>query len=216
MSNRTLQPAVQSPTEVLVRCLQQGSNDLDWAKFARRFESTIDAVCLRNRLNANDSEDIRQEVLIALRQLIHKFTFIHEKRGFRAWLSAIVENHVRRHRQHQTAQWLVGRGGTSGLLRMSQISRESRTWIVPELLKSDRLILRQYECLKIAIDNCRQRCDPTTHEAFEQRYVQGKSPREIADALGLNPESVQRMTLRHRERIIREARRLGYQSCDGR
>lgn len=89
-----------------------------WQEFVHRYGTRIYHWCLNRRLQANDAEDVTQEVLMKLAKHFERFEY-DPSQSFRGWLRRVTENaikdYVASHRRRDQ-----GLGGSSILSLLAE------------------------------------------------------------------------------------------------
>jgi RNA polymerase sigma-70 factor (ECF subfamily) len=137
----------------------------------------------RQQVPKNDSDDLVQEILLAIFQYLPAFRHSGHPGAFRAWLRTIACNRARdywRARKHHTP----ASGGSDVKDVLNQIqdpeSELNRQWDE----EHDRYVLR---CL---LDLMEQEFEPSTLRAFRRLALEGASGAEVAGELGLSVAAV--------------------------
>ena len=89
--------SAQTPTSpsLLLRIRDHNERE-SWQHFCDVYGPLIYGYCRKRKMDANDSADIAQEVLIRVANGIHGFKYDRSKGRFRDWLSRIVHNEISR------------------------------------------------------------------------------------------------------------------------
>lgn len=165
----------------LLNQLQQ-NEDAAWDRLIRLYAPLIYHWCRILHVPEQDISDIFQEVFHALAKNISKFK--KEKPGdtFRGWLRTITRNKVYDHfRKNGVQPQAVG--GTDANFRMSQHAAELLDDPTEEETAQHQLFLR-------ALDLIRADFAERTWNAFWQVVVDGKTPKETGQTLGMTPGAV--------------------------
>lgn len=152
----------------------------------------------RHSLSAEDASDLTQEVFGAVARSIERFLHSPEHGTFRGWLWTIARNKLRDHFR-RAADREEAAGGTEAWLRLSSIpeiwSDESHEVTDPGELQ--RLFRR-------ALDRVRCEFEDRTWQAFWLSTVELQETDDIAQQLGLTPNSVRQAKSRVLRRLRRE------------
>ena len=179
---------VTSPT--LILSLQRGGDDLAWQRVVRLYGPLIFRWCQRFGLQESDAADVSQEVLSDLSSAIGKFSGDGDGATFRGWLWTITRNKM----VCYCRRWSkspVGSGGTDSLRLIERLPDES-----PETPEDTAdLHLRALAGLKMSFHE-------TTWTAFWRVSVEGDSPKDVADDLGVSVWTVYKA----RSRVVAKLR----------
>lgn len=89
-------PAVETDTEVIVRCLHGDS--VAWEALVRRYTGLVYSLCRRYNSRDCDAVDLTQDVFLRVFTRLH--TFRREEVPFASWLSLLTRNVVIDHYRH--------------------------------------------------------------------------------------------------------------------
>lgn len=156
-----------------VRFLQ---NQEAWETFVQIYHKTVVRWILRASSNQleNELEDVAQEVFIVIFQRIG--TFERECIGsLRGWMKAIVRNVV--------------------LKRLDNARRHNSYSLPEEFDVVDHESLKERENDRIELVEqakvlIRKNFKASTWRAFEMIYIEGRSPKEVSDTLGMTENAV--------------------------
>src|SRR4051794_10363567 len=98
--------AVPTSHSLLVRLTHLPADPSAWAEFTHRYQPLIRRWCLRRGLDADDAEDVRQDVLARLVRAMKTFRY-DPRGGFRRWLYVVCRNALRDYRRKM---WQPARG----------------------------------------------------------------------------------------------------------
>ncbi len=154
-----------------------------WAEFVEIYAPLVYGYAQKRGLQDADAADLTQEVLRAVAGSVGRLDYDPGRGSFRGWLFTVVRNELC---DLAAAQRRSGRGsGDSSLQRLleQQTDRaedEAALWE------------REYErqLFTWAAEQVRRDFQETTWQAFWLTAVQGKSGKEVAEALGLTPAAV--------------------------
>lgn len=165
----------------LLRRLREGPGDADWVRFEGLYGPLIYSWARRRGLDADDADDLTQEVLVAL---VRSVALWDADRGpFRGWLWTVTKNKVR---DFQRVERRRERGsGDSGVRRLldgieGRDEEARQQWD------------REYEneLLSAALRVLRPDFAEKTWRAFEMIVVEEQSPTDVAAQLGMKLHSV--------------------------
>lgn len=139
--------------------------------------------CLRAGLQANAAEDIVQEVFRVVAARIDGFTRQRPDGTFRGWLWQITRNklgdYFRHLRNHPS-----GLGGSDALERWHQLATPEEPSSAADA--DDGLS----DLCRRGLELVRAEFRPSTWDAFWRVLVDGQSPEDVAESLGLSVNAV--------------------------
>ena len=168
-------------TTLLGRVGLSPHDEVAWARFVALYGSKIRGWCLRWGLQAADTEDVTQEVLLRLARKLGTFQY-DRSRSFRGWLRTVTRNAL--------ADFLADRK------RQCAGSGDDAVW---EQLRSVRARDDLVEHLKdqfdaeivaVACTRARARVEAQTWEAFRLTAYEGISGDDVAARLGMSRATV--------------------------
>jgi RNA polymerase sigma-70 factor (ECF subfamily) len=163
---------------------QLKQNEADaWDRLVRLYAPLVFHWCRRLNVPEQDITDIFRDVFYSLAKNIS--TFQKQKAGdtFRGWLRTITRNKVYDHFR-KTGSWPQPAGGTDANYRLSQYPAEDLSdEFTEEEAAEHALFLR-------ALDIIRAEFAERTWNAFWNVVVEGKSPTETGQLLGMTPGAV--------------------------
>jgi RNA polymerase sigma factor (sigma-70 family) len=169
----------QTPTtrpSLLIR-LHGARDEQAWAEFTAIYAPLIERLARSRGLQDADAADLVQEVLRAVAQAIERNAFDPARGSFRGWLFRIARNLMinflisqRRHPQ--------GTGDSNMQILLEE-------WPAPDS-EDSALFDVEYkrQLLHWATEQVRGEFTELTWQAFWQTGVEGRSAKEVADALG--------------------------------
>lgn len=199
-------------TTLLAR-LADGQDAVAWNEFVTRYGDLIRSFCLRRGLQAADSDDVQQEVLLSLSKAMPEFRYDPSKGLFRSYLKTVVSNAIsRKMRQNPSMGRLSqvehlgsqaseqgasaggggGIGGGHGTLGSGSVGAEDEHWEVE---------WRRYH-LRRAMKSLDTEVGENDRIAFQMYGVEGRDAKETAKQLGMSVDAVYQA----KSRIVR---RLG-------
>ena len=184
------------PTRLsLIGRLRDGNDPQAWRIFADIYGRMIMRWLMAKGIDANDAEDVRQEVLAAVYDHIESFSHNGRLGAFRKWLRSITVN-----RLHRLVQ----------VKKRHEGNREHLTWIAEQLSDHDSELTRRWdreherEIVLAMLDEISAIFSPTSVEAFRRLAIDGQSAAQVAADLDLSPGAL-RVT---QHRVIRRLREL--------
>lgn len=183
-----------SPTSasLLVR-IRDPADDAAWRVFVELYAPFLFRICRRQGLDANDSEDVTQEVLIQVSRWIRSFRYDPAKGKFRNYLRRCLVRQLRRWKKRPGR----GRGGDENLSLLETLA-SPRQW--------DEAFLAYLR--KAAEERIRGEFDETTWAAFEHVELRRQTPAEAAAALGQRVGWVYKALAKVSRRLADEVERL--------
>jgi RNA polymerase sigma factor (sigma-70 family) len=166
----------------LLERLRDGSDQLAWDEFFKVYWPLV--FCHAKHIGCSDqtSEDIVQEVMLAVFQQKDVFHYDPQRGRFRDWLRRLVRNKVAEHRR-RPAQRVRARG--------IDVQTDS---VEPEAgdLPPDAVWEAAFEStlLAVLLDVVRQEVNPRTYQAFELFVLHDVPGAEVAKATGLTRNAV--------------------------
>jgi RNA polymerase sigma-70 factor (ECF subfamily) len=181
-SHASLAPSSGTPRSLLERA--RAGDPTAWETLVGLYAPLVHHWCRRWDLQDQDAADVVQEVFQAV--LTHLADFRRNRPGdtFRGWLRTIVRNKVHDHFR-RLGREPGGVGGTEAQLRLAQVPGPE----VDDVESADdedaerRLFHR---CLEVIRGEFEER----TWQAFWRTAVDGRSPKDVADDLGMSPGAV--------------------------
>jgi RNA polymerase sigma-70 factor, ECF subfamily len=155
-----------------------------WERLVGLYAPLVFHWCRRWDLREPDRADILQEVFQAV--VTHIADFRKERQGdsFRGWLRTITRNKVLDHlrRLHREPP---GVGGSDAQRRLNQLA-------LPEPVPEEESADREGEggLLQRALTLIQDDFEERTWQAFWGTAVEGRTPREVAEALSMSPGAV--------------------------
>ncbi|MCS7468705.1 sigma-70 family RNA polymerase sigma factor [Stieleria sp. ICT_E10.1] len=163
----------------MVHRLQAGNQTRSWHQFFEFYEPFIQRWLTHQRLPESDAEDIRQEVMCTVLHEISNFRHNGSVGAFRCWLRMITVNQLRRYRRRRRDQ--------------SGVDLE---WLAASLASSDHEIHRQFDIehdrylLTRLLEFVVTDFSSSTIDAFRMTALEGRSPADVADRLGITKAAV--------------------------
>jgi RNA polymerase sigma factor (sigma-70 family) len=200
--------APSTHASLLIR-LRDPADEGAWFEFTEIYGPLVRRIARCRGLQDADAEDLTQEVFRAVARAIERYDPDPDKGSFRGWLSRIARNLIinlvaarRRHPQ--------GTGDTDVLrLLEDQPDPTGEDSAVFEAEHQRRLILW-------AAERIRGELPEAAWQAFWQAGVEGRPPKEVAEALGMSLGTVYQYKSRAVVRIRREIEQFGWESAESR
>lgn len=194
MGRADMNPMKTSQT-LLIR-MREASDDAAWSEFARLYVPLLRKFALLRGVEAQDADDLVQEVLKTVAQSIRGFEYDPARGTFRDWLFIVMRSKVARHFK-KAARRPQGSGGDTVRLMMEEqpAPEEHADW---DLEYRRRMFAW-------AAEKVRQVVSEKTWRAFSMTTVENRPVAEAAQALGMTPGAVHvaksRVIARMREQI---------------
>jgi RNA polymerase sigma-70 factor, ECF subfamily len=171
-----------------------------WQRLVHLYGPVVYRWCRQLGVGSADAADVVQEVFASVASGVQKFRRNQQEGSFGAWLRTITRHKVvdyfRRRKGRPNAE-----GGTNAyqqLLNQPESVEESSA--LTSRLDTDRLFARR------VLDVVRAEFENTTWDAFWRIVVDGQSPAEVAESLGLTLAAVYKAKSRVLLRLRREVR----------
>lgn len=171
---------IERTTTALLSDLRDPGNQGAWDMFDARCRPLLVAMGRRLGLKAEDAADAAQETLLRFVREYRAGKYAREHGGLRAWLLGIARRCVADAGRRRAA-----RGGERGESALGQVPDDAemtrlwetgyREWLLGEALVRLRASAR---------------LDARTLRAFEMLALEGRSPRDAAEATGLGVDEV--------------------------
>lgn len=179
----------------LIQRVREG-DDVAWSELARLYGPLVYAWCRTRSLDANDSADILQAVLLSVHRSIHQFRLGEKSTSFRGWLFGLTRNKIGDHfRALQKRQDQAIGGGLEPTLAavMAPGSIEDD---VNQVRRDRQFLLLQ------AAKQIQTQLSEEDWTIFTQTVVEGRSAPEVARELGLSAVAVRQ----RKSRVVRRLR----------
>lgn len=172
-------------TSLLLR-LQANENDA-WRRLDHLYGPVVFAWCRGAGLQADDAEDVRQEVFRSVAGAIGKFRREEAGDSFRGWLWRIVQNKLRDFLRRQRRQPQAAGGSTFQQqlqeIPLSEMGGEGSVVPNPSVEETDGVFRR-------AVELVRSEFAERTWQAFWRVVIDGQSPADVAAELGISAGAV--------------------------
>jgi RNA polymerase sigma factor (sigma-70 family) len=181
---------------LLIR-LRDPGDERAWSEFMEIYGPLVYQLAKRRGLQEADAQDLAQEVFRAVARAIERYDPDPARGSFRGWLSRIANNLII---NLLSAQRRHPRGtGDTDMQRMMENQPDAAA-------EESALFEIEYRrrLLTWAAERVRGAFSHVTWQAFWQTGVEGRSPQEVADALGMSIGTVYQYKSRVVARIRRE------------
>ena len=170
------------PTRASLLLRLRDARDRDaWAEFVRVYASLIYGFARSRGLQDADAADLMQDVLSSVAGAVGRLDYDPSRGSFRSWLYTITRNKLNTFLDRQRRQ-VRGTGDTG-----------AHEWLEAQASPEDEgLWDQEYErrLFDWAAERVRAGTGPSVWQAFWQTAVEGKSPRDVARALGMSVGAV--------------------------
>jgi RNA polymerase sigma-70 factor (ECF subfamily) len=175
------------------------NDQVAWARFVGLYGSRIRGWCRQWGLQAADSEDVTQDVLLRLAQKLRTFHY-DPSRSFRGWLRTVTQNALADHLSDRKRQ-CSGSGDDDVLDQLRSV--QARDDLIEHL--KDQF---DAEIVAVACARARARVEPQTWEAFRLTAHESLSGDIVAARLGMSRATVFKAKSRVLEFVREEIKRL--------
>jgi RNA polymerase sigma factor (sigma-70 family) len=186
----------------LILRLPNASDAEAWNEFVGLYRPIVFATVRRSGLQADDAEEVTQEVLLAVAGAVARWQPNPERARFRTWLARITHNLLVNFLYHRRR-----RGWDCGGSDFRELMEQQPD---PAAVVEAELVQQEYRrCLFwAAANNIRQRVSESTWQAFYQNAVAGRSPTAVAAELGLSVSAIYVARSRVTAKLKAEVQRL--------
>lgn len=161
------------------------ANDAEaWDRLVSLYAPFVYHYCNRAQLPSEDAADVFQEVFQAAFAKITSFEKRKTGDTFRGWLRTITHNKVMDHFRRQKRE-PRGAGGTEIQIRMSQVRSPE-----PAEDHGSSGDPAEIQLFRGALESIRHRFQESTWRAFLLTVVEGRSPADVGEELGMSTGSV--------------------------
>jgi RNA polymerase sigma-70 factor (ECF subfamily) len=160
-----------------------------WERLTSLYAPLVYHWCRNMRLAEQDMPDVFQQVFQSVAAHIQAFRKDRPGDTFRSWLRAITRNKVRDHFR-RSARQAQAAGGTAAQIYFAQLAAPLTDEEEAEegSPRDEEAEVRQL--LHGALQHIRAQVQPQTWLAFWQVVVEGKTPEEVGEELGMRPGTV--------------------------
>ena len=163
-----------------LRCLPESES---WTRLVDLYAPLIRAWLRKYDVQANDAEDLVQEVLLAVSKDLGKFDHGGHPGAFRGWLKAILVNRLRKHWRARDRR-PQARGDSDIDARLAQLDDPSSEMSLIWNREHDQYVLRQLLAL------AESHFAKTTWTAFCRVALDGAKPDDVAQEMGISRNAV--------------------------
>ncbi len=192
-------PETQASIFIKLRGEDAQLAQLSWQEFYARYAPVISAFAKRRGAQADEADDIVQNVLLGFFKAAPDFRYDPGKGRFRSYLKTATVRAMQRHREK------AARAHVGGPALDEQ--RDAAPDDDPQLA-DDWEWAWQRAILKRALLDVRARVDSKTFAAFELTAMQNVPVAEVAQRLSMTPEAVRQATSRVNRHVRETAQQL--------
>jgi RNA polymerase sigma-70 factor (ECF subfamily) len=184
----------QTQTHVsLLERLAQGSPDgsgVAWGEFVDRYGELLRGFCRARGLDATDTDDVVQDVLLSLSRAMPGFTYDPSRGKFRSYLKTVALHAIFR-KSRQDA-------GASGLGEVESLAATATGDPAADAHWEGEW--RQYH-LRLAMRTVEVECSARDLEAFHRYAVRGEDAGSVSEELGLSMNALYQIKSRITRRL---------------
>ena len=169
-----------------------------WKRLVALYGPLVYDWCRQSGLRGEDAADVGQEVFGAVVAKVAEFRRDRPGDSFRGWLWTITRNKIRDHSRQQQGQ-AQAQGGTDAQQRLAQVPEHP-----PDSSAPGRRPAQGSDLEHRAMDLVRAGVEDRTWQAFWLVAVEGRSPADAAERLGISVQAVYDAKYRIRRRIRQE------------
>ena len=169
-----------------------------WERLVELYGPLVFSWGKRSGLTSADAADVLQDVFVSVYRGLERFQRVQPGDSFRGWLWTITRNQIRDHLRRELAR-ATAAGGTDAYLRLGSLPAHVETSSANEMAPDATTRL-----LRRALELVRQQFEPHTFQAFWRVVVEGHSTAEVAEDLGISPNSVRQAKSRVARRLRME------------
>ena len=167
------------------------ADETAWQEFAAYYRGFIRVVLTKMNVNANDLDDLQQEILLRLWKILGRYD--EERAAFRTWLGRIIQGKVTDHYRK------------TGRLAKQQIALQEQPGETEALPDLEAIIEAEWKqhLVKLALTRVSEHFSPRAMTAFTMS-MKGRSSAEIAAELNIKPNSANKLKNRVKLRVVQE------------
>ena len=168
--------------ESLIARLPDHADSAAWQEFVDLYEPLIYGIGRRHGLQPNDAKDLVQEVLTAVAGSIGRFEADPKRGRFRTWLFRVARNQALIQLRKLTRQPTAGGDG--------EIEVALKTHEDPVSAETEFDAAFRRRAFRWAARRVREVVQPNTWECFARTAINGETPSNVAEDLGLDVGAV--------------------------
>ena len=185
----------------LIQRLQEVNDEVSWEEFAELYKSYIYRVTRKMNLSKADSDDVYQEVFVKIWKNIPEFDHKGQTGQLRRWITNISRNTV--------LNILKKRKRESNKLESANHAQVAAVRSTIEIPEVDEIMEREWEdyISSLAWEKIEPELSPQLKDVFSMS-LDGASRQDIAEKLGLPPNTVSVYKKRVIERLQKKCQQL--------
>lgn len=187
--------------QTLLAKIKNERDDKSWEDFSFYYSQHIYNIVRRMKLGHHDAEDLVQIILLKLWNKMPDFEYKPGKGAFRGWLCRVTQNETKNYLRSKNKHVDRNNEENNKALHESHYSIS-----LPEIEEISKKEWQIY-VTNLAWKNVKDEFNENVQKAFVELYSE-KSSREVADALGLELNTVNVYKQRVRKRMLQEIKRL--------
>lgn len=173
------------------------SNDADaWRRLMELYRPLVLFWCTRGGVAVDDAEDVAQGVFAAAAADLRGFRRDRPGDTFRGWLRVVTRNQVALHFRRNRDQ-VQAEGGSGAWEMLASVADPLAVPEEDELAQVNQLHRR-------AVEQVRGEFEERTWRAFWITAIEGRSPVDLADELGMTPAAIRQAKSRVLRRLKQE------------
>lgn len=190
----------QTRKTLLMRAKNQ-DDQAAWEEFVAYYRDFIGMVLRKMNLYSVDIDDLTQEILVKIWKSLPSHIYDKDRARFRSWLSRLIRNQVLNHMR------AVQRRDNKHTMAAEDSSLE----VLPSHAEPEveKIVRQEWEVyvVKLALKNISSLFSEGAIRAFTMS-MEGKSSAQIAEELGVKPNSVVKLKNRVKVRLAEEIQYL--------
>jgi RNA polymerase sigma-70 factor (ECF subfamily) len=164
-----------------------------WQRVLRLYGPLVRYWCRRKGLSDQDAEDVTQEVFSAAAAGFAGFRRDRPGDSFRGWLGGITRRQLLQHFRRARGR-PVAEGGSDAWEQLQHVADPAEDSDTAEAAEVSRLYLR-------ALEEVRGCFEPLTWQAFWRTAIEGRTPAELVDELGMTSAAIRQAKSRVLRRL---------------
>jgi RNA polymerase sigma-70 factor (ECF subfamily) len=185
----SMRPLAETATSRSLLMQLKAGQPAAWERLTSLYAPLVYHWCRTMHLAEQDMPDVFQQVFQSVASHIQAFHKDRPGDTFRHWLRAITRNKVRDHFRRNARQAQAA-GGTDAQIFFSQLAAPGADAEEAEERHAHDEEGEVRQLLRGALEQIRGQVHPRTWEAFWKVVVEGKTPEEVGEELGMRPGTV--------------------------
>jgi RNA polymerase sigma-70 factor (ECF subfamily) len=168
---------------LLERLRSRPDDDASWRQMVELYQPLLHGWLRRQRVSAEDADDLVQDVLAAVVRELPQFRYDRERGSFRGWLRTILLNRMRGFwRKRKSRPVATGDTDFGAVLDQLQDPHSEMTSRWNE--EHDRFVAGRL------LERIEAEFEPATWQAFRRVAIEGAAPRDVAAELGISVNAI--------------------------